>query len=101
LHRSFEGRDGRTSAFGPDGVDLVERIGQLARIIPDRQIARLLDRCGVVTGHGNGWSEPRAFRNHHEIEVVREGELVERGEIACDHILEVFDACVYRKPELS
>jgi hypothetical protein len=42
LQRSFEGRDGRTSAFGPDGVDLVERIGQLARIIPDRQIARCL-----------------------------------------------------------
>jgi len=66
-----------------DGVDLVAQISQLARIIPDRQIARLLNRCGVVTGHGNGWSEPRvrSFRNHHEIEVFREGELAERGEI--------------------
>jgi DNA invertase Pin-like site-specific DNA recombinase len=66
-----------------DGVDLVAQISQLARIIPDRQIARLLKRGGVVTGHGNGWSEPRvrSFRNHHEIEVFREGELAERGEI--------------------
>jgi len=82
VQRSFEGNDSRTSAFGPDGVDLVARIGQLARIIPDRQIARLLNRCGVVTGDGNGWSEPRvrSFRNHHEIEVFREGELVERGD---------------------
>ena len=66
-----------------DRVDLVAQISELARIIPDRQIARLLNRCGVVTGHGNGWSESRvrSFRNHHEIEVFREGELAERGEI--------------------
>jgi hypothetical protein len=66
-----------------DGVDLVAQISQLARIIPDRQIARLLNRCGVVTGHGNGWSESRvrSFRNHHKIEVFREGEWAERGEI--------------------
>jgi hypothetical protein len=59
VQRSFEGSDSQASAFGPDGVDLVAQTSQLARIIPDRQIARLLNRCGVVTGHGNGWSEPR------------------------------------------
>jgi hypothetical protein len=52
----------------------------------------------VVTGHGNGWSEPRvrSFRNHHEIEVFRDGELVETAEkLTCDHVLEVFDGlCV-------
>jgi DNA invertase Pin-like site-specific DNA recombinase len=66
-----------------DGVDLVAQISQLARIMPDRQIARLLNRCGVVTGRGNGWSEMRVrgFRNHHKIEVFREEELAERGEI--------------------
>ena len=66
-----------------DGVDLVAQISQLARIMPDRQIARLLNRCGVVTGQGNGWSESRirSFRSHHEIGVFREGELAERGEI--------------------
>ena len=66
-----------------DGIHLVAQISQLARIMPDRQIARLLNRCGVVTGYGNGWRESRirAFRNHHKIEVFREQELAERGEI--------------------
>ncbi len=64
-------------------IDLVSRINDLARLMPDRQIARLLNRCGVQTGHGNGWSEPRvrSFRNHHNIEVYRDGELAARGEV--------------------
>ena len=66
-----------------DDVDLPAQIGQLARVIPDKQIARLLNRCGIATGHGNSWSEARvrAFRNHHKIALFREGELAERGEI--------------------
>ena len=66
-----------------DGEDLPSRISELARLMPDRQIARLLNRCGVKTGHGNGWSEPRVrgFRNHHKIDVYRPGEQAERGEV--------------------
>ncbi len=66
-----------------DGEDLPSRIRELARLMPDRQIARLLNRCGVKTGHGNGWSEPRVrgFRNHHQIDVYRQGEQAERGEL--------------------
>lgn len=45
-----------------DSVDLVAQISQLARIMPDRQIARLLNRCGMVTRRGNGWSEMRVRR---------------------------------------
>jgi hypothetical protein len=54
VQRSFEGSDSRTSAFGPDSVDLVARIGQLARIIPDRQLARLLNRLA--------WSRAKATK---------------------------------------
>jgi len=66
-----------------DDVDLPAQIEQLSRVIPDKQIARLLNRCGISTGHGNSWSEPRvrAFRNHHKIAPFRDGELAERGEI--------------------
>jgi hypothetical protein len=28
-------------------------VRELARLMPDRQIARLLNRTGVETGHGN------------------------------------------------
>jgi hypothetical protein len=54
--------------------------------MPDRQIARLLNRSGKSTGYGNGWTEQRVrgFRNHHDIAVYRDGEWAERGEIALD-----------------
>ena len=59
---------------------------QLARLMPDRQIARLLNRSGKSTGYGNGWTEQRVrgFRNHHDIAVYRDGEWAERGEITLD-----------------
>ena len=34
-------------------------IRDLARLMPDRQIARLLNRVGKPTGQGNGWTEAR------------------------------------------
>jgi hypothetical protein len=39
--------------------------------MPDRQIARLLNRTRVETGHGNAWTQERVrgFRNHHDIAV--------------------------------
>jgi hypothetical protein len=47
--------------------------------MPDRQIARLLNRTGVETGHGNAWTQERVrgFRNHHDIAVFRDGEWAE------------------------
>src|SRR3954452_8086198 len=43
----------------------------LARLMPDRQIARLLNRVGKPTGQGNGWTEARvrSFRNYSDIAV--------------------------------
>jgi hypothetical protein len=29
---------------------------ELARLMPDRQIARLVNRIGIATGHGNTWT---------------------------------------------
>ncbi len=54
--------------------------------MPDRQIARLLNRTGVETGHGNAWTQERVcgFRNHHDIAVFRDGEWAERGEITLE-----------------
>jgi hypothetical protein len=32
---------------------------ELARLMPDRQIPRLLNRSGKPTGYGNGWTQQR------------------------------------------
>jgi hypothetical protein len=54
--------------------------------MPDKQIARLLNRAGKPTGRGNGWTEVRvrSFRDYHKIAVYRPGEWGERGEITLD-----------------
>ncbi len=66
--------------------DTLTLVRGLARQMPDKQIARLLNRAGKPTGRGNGWTEVRvrSFRNHHEIAVYRHGEWVDRGEITLD-----------------
>ncbi len=66
--------------------DTKELVRELARLMPDRQIARLLNRTGKPTGYGNGWTEQRvrSFRKHHDIAVHRDGEWAERGEISLD-----------------
>jgi DNA invertase Pin-like site-specific DNA recombinase len=63
--------------------DTLTLVRQLARQMPDKQIARLLNRAGKPTGRGNGWTETRvrSFRHHHEIAVHCEGEEAARGEI--------------------
>lgn len=70
----------------PAAEDTVALVRALARLMPDRQIARLLNRSGKSTGYGNGWTEQRVrgFRNHHDIAVYRDGEWAERGEITLD-----------------
>jgi DNA invertase Pin-like site-specific DNA recombinase len=67
----------------PSPEDTITLVRELARLMPDRQIARLLNRSGKPTGYGNGWTEQRVrgFRKHHDIAVYRDGEWAERGEI--------------------
>jgi DNA invertase Pin-like site-specific DNA recombinase len=66
--------------------DTLTLVCELARQMPDKQIARLLNRAGKPTGRGNGWTEVRvrSFRHHHEIAVYRPGEWSERGEITLE-----------------
>jgi len=61
-------------------------IRELARLMPDKTIASLLNRAGKPTGRNNGWTQSRVctFRNHRGIEVYREGERLERGELTLD-----------------
>jgi DNA invertase Pin-like site-specific DNA recombinase len=63
--------------------DTLTLVRDLARLMPDKQIARLLNRVGKPTGRGNGWTEVRvrSFRDYHQIAVYRPGEWAERGEI--------------------
>jgi DNA invertase Pin-like site-specific DNA recombinase len=75
--------------------ETISLVRELARLMPDRQIARLLNRCGKSTGHGNGWTQERVrgFRNHHDIAVYRDGERAERGEITLDAAAEIIGVC--------
>lgn len=63
--------------------DTADLIQELARLMPDWQIAGVLNRAGKRTGRDNTWTEPRvrAFRHDHDIPVHRPGERAERGEI--------------------
>jgi len=73
----------------------ISLVRELARLMPDRQIARLLNRCGKPTGYGNGWTQARVrgFRNHHDIAVYRDGERAERGEVTLDAAAELIGVC--------
>jgi hypothetical protein len=75
--------------------DTISLVRELARLMPDRQIARLLNRSGKTTGHGNGWTEQRVrgFRKHHDIAIYRDGEWAERSEITLDAAAEIIGVC--------
>jgi DNA invertase Pin-like site-specific DNA recombinase len=66
--------------------DTLSLIRELARMMPDPQVARLLNRAGKPTGRGNGWTKARvcSFRSHHSIAVHRADEWAERGEITLE-----------------
>jgi hypothetical protein len=51
--------------------EVVEVVRELARRLPDGQIARILNRLGYQTGAGNGFTANRVvtLRNYHGIEV--------------------------------
>ena len=73
----------------------------LARQLPDKAIAAILNRAGKATGRGNGWTRSRVcwLRNHRSIPPYREGERAERGEVTLEEaaaILKVSEATVRR-----
>jgi hypothetical protein len=74
-------------------ADTLTLIRELARLMPDRQIARLLNRAGKPTGRGNGWTQARvcSFRSHYGIAVHRESEWAERGEITLEAAAQIMD----------
>ncbi|EIZ79415.1 resolvase-like protein [Novosphingobium sp. Rr 2-17] len=84
---------GRHNPRIPD--DAIALMHELARLMPDRQIALLLNRIKVATGNGNAWSQGRVrgFRNHHEIACFREEEWSERGEITLNEAAEIVGVC--------
>lgn len=64
-------------------ADVVDLVRVLARQMPDKAIAAVLNRAGKSTGRGNSWTRARvsSLRNHQTIEPYREGERAERGEV--------------------
>ena len=64
-------------------AETVQIITETARLMPDRDIASLLNRLGRRTGKGNSWKEAsvRSFRSYRHIPVYREGERQERNEL--------------------
>jgi len=68
------------------GADVIELARALARQMPDKLIAAALNRAGKTTGRGNGWTQSRvrSLRNRHGIDVYRDGERQERGEVTLD-----------------
>jgi Recombinase/Recombinase zinc beta ribbon domain len=84
---------GRHNPRTPD--DTIALMRELARLMPDRQIARLLNRIGTATGHGNAWTQQRvrSFRHHHEIAGYRDGEWAERGEITLEAAAKIVGVC--------
>ena len=58
-------------------------ICDLARLLPDGNIASVLNRLGIRTAKGNTWTQQRVrtFRNDHAVAVYRDGERSERGEV--------------------
>jgi excisionase family DNA binding protein len=67
-------------------ADVVDLVRSLARQMPDKHIAAVLNRAGKSTGKGNSWTRGRvcSLRNQQTIEPYREGERAERGEVTLD-----------------
>jgi hypothetical protein len=67
-------------------ADTIDLIRHLARLMPDEAIAAVLNRSGKMTGRGASWTRVKicSVRAHQKVEVYREGERAERGEITLD-----------------
>src|SRR5579871_773675 len=61
--------------------DVVDLVRDLAQVAPDRDIAALLNRLGMKTGHGNNWTElrVRAHRSWHRISAYAPGDIGTRA----------------------
>jgi excisionase family DNA binding protein len=82
-------------------ADVVELVTVLARQVPDKAIAAVLNRTGKATGRGNGWTRSRVcwLRNHRGIPPYRDGERTERSELTLEETaaaLRVSEATVRR-----
>ena len=75
--------------------DTIALMRELARLMPDCEIARLLNRIGILTGNGHAWTRHRVcvFRHRHEIARYRDGEWAERGEITLEEAAKIVGAC--------
>jgi excisionase family DNA binding protein len=74
-------------------ADVVDLVRSLARQMPDKHIAAVLNRAGKSTGKGNSWTRGRvcSLRNQQTIEPYREGERAERGEVTLDEAARVLN----------
>lgn len=68
-------------------------IRHLARLMPDKAIASLLNRLGKKTGHLNGWTQSRvcSFRSKHGIAVYQDGERATRGEVTLNEAADILN----------
>jgi excisionase family DNA binding protein len=82
-----------------EDVEILVR--ELARLMPDRAIAPILNRAGKVTGRQNGWTQSAVctLRNRMGVPVYREGEREARGEVTLNEaaaVLQVSPMTVLR-----
>ena len=82
-------------SYNPVTDDLIALVRELARLMPDRQIARLLNRSGTQMATGKAWTEQsvHGFRKHRDIAAYRDGEWAERGEITLDAAAKIIGVC--------
>ena len=82
-------------SYNPVTDDLIALVRELARLMPDRQIARLLNRTGTQMATGKAWTEQsvQGFRKHRDIAAYRDGEWAERGEITLEAAAKVIGVC--------
>ena len=68
---------------------------ELARLMPDWQIARLLNRSGTQMATGKAWTEQsvHGFRKHRDVAAYRDGEWAERGEITLEAAAKIIGVC--------
>ena len=64
-------------------METVQLVSELARLLPDHSIAPVLNRLGIRSARGHGWTQlsVRNFRGAHQIAVYHEGERAQRHEL--------------------
>jgi excisionase family DNA binding protein len=101
-HTALEVKKNRTGQHRWSATaDVVDLVRSLARQMPDKYIAAVLNRAGKSTGRGNSWTRGRvnSLRNQQTIEPYREGERAQRGEVTLDEaaaVLQVSASTVRR-----